>query len=147
MSSFEDSMWTELAQDSLVESSYSASYRDFVLHLPLPSPLTQSLVDRDRFCNERMRIYLQWATPAPIFHSPRCYWDSPTGVVSLAIATIICLPELWTNPESVSYIDSSSELMHFAPRQHSGAVLTLIKLPSYIVSSRILFKPQLVGRT
>jgi hypothetical protein len=52
-------MWTELAQDSLVESSYSASYRDFVLHLPLPSPLTQSLVDRDRFCNERMRIYLQ----------------------------------------------------------------------------------------
>lgn len=32
--------------------------------------------------------------------------------------------------------------MHFAPRQHSGAVLTLIKLPSYIVNSRILFNPQ-----
>ena len=32
--------------------------------------------------------------------------------------------------------------MHFVPRQHSGAVFTLIKLTSYIVSSRILFNPQ-----
>ena len=67
--------------------------------------------------------------------------DSPTGVAALAIATIICFPLLWANPENVSHIDSRVELMHFAPRQHSGAALTLIKLLSYIVSSRILFNP------
>ena len=126
-----------------VQSSYSASYREFVLHLLLPSLLTQSLVERDRLCNERIRIYSQWAAPAAIFRPPRyVLWDSPTGLAALAIDTIICFPELRTNPESVSYIDSSTELMHFAPRQYSGAVLTLITLPSYIVISRILFNPQ-----
>jgi len=50
-----------------VQTSYSASYREFVPHLLLPSHVTQSLVERDRLCNERMRIYSQWATLAPIF--------------------------------------------------------------------------------